>query len=259
MMLTREQIAAASTEELGKRLNRKILNTLGSNQKLGALAVSFSLPQGKAWSCPDATQLCERVCYVTGFTQRRPAIFASYTENFWISQRKDFAEILTYALALVPPVFLRIHVAGDFYSVPYINAWGKALARNTHLRPFGFTRAWRNRYRRAALERNGMGGNKGVEGKDFIMASVDAETGLPPENWRVALMDTETTIWDVKGKRKAVPALLCNNQNPHAAVKQTCADCGRCPLVKMKTVDNQPTFVPLGAAARQTGVVFAEH
>jgi hypothetical protein len=47
-----------------KRSNdRKVANLVTKNGKQAAIANTFGLPAGKAYSCPGATSICESVCY----------------------------------------------------------------------------------------------------------------------------------------------------------------------------------------------------
>ena len=47
-----------------KRSNdRKVTNLVSKNGKTPAIANTFGLPAGKAFSCPGATSICESVCY----------------------------------------------------------------------------------------------------------------------------------------------------------------------------------------------------
>jgi hypothetical protein len=46
-----------------KRSNdRKVTNLVTPNGKQSAIANTFGLPAGKAFSCPDATSICAKVC-----------------------------------------------------------------------------------------------------------------------------------------------------------------------------------------------------
>lgn len=231
----RPDLQRASYIDVAHFLVQKMMSNSGKNKKLGPGVASFSLPQGKAFSCPDATGLCESLCFVDNFVIRKPTIMPSYAENFMIAKRPDFQQIMTLALSMLPAGIFRIHVSGDFFSVEYIKAWASALEVNPHIKPFGFTRAWRNPKRRQALEQLGM--------TRYILASVDDETGQAPSGWRVAEMKLDTTIFDLKAGRKAKPLLLCDEQNP--ASSRSCADCGRCPGFRQEIRDSRVQLIPL--------------
>ena len=235
-------------EDTANFLARKIMRNGGKNSKLGEGVYAFSLPHGKDWSCPEATELCESICYVDNYIMRRPRILKSYQENFEIAMRPDFGKILKLTLSLLPSCILRIHVSGDFFSITYIRAWASALKANEHVKPFGFTRSWRDPKKRKVMEQTGL--------NRVVLASVDDETGPAPEGWRPATITRAVRIREIR-KGASIPALLCNEQHPRT--NDTCGSCGRCPLVKQKIVDGLHTLVPLSPRAASAGVVFAEH
>lgn len=43
--------------------DRKVTNLVTPSGKTPAIANTFGLPAGKQFSCPDATSICEKVCY----------------------------------------------------------------------------------------------------------------------------------------------------------------------------------------------------
>jgi hypothetical protein len=240
-------ISNSTIEQLGRYLSRKIRRT--KNKKLGPGVLAFSLPHGRKASCPFATDICESICYVDNYSFRSPLIPASYDENFQIAKRKDFGEILKLALSYLPPCILRIHVSGDFFSVEYIVAWAEALEANQHIKPFGFTRSWRDPGMRKTFERYNM--------NRYILASTDSETGPAPSNWRAAVMNLDVKLNQLSKGIQTMPKFLCNEQN--FKLQNTCADCGRCGLVKQSIKNGNKQFIQLRPNAIKYGVVFAAH
>ena len=49
--------------QLKRSHDRKVANLVTKNGKQAAIANTFGLPAGKAYSCPGATSVCESVCY----------------------------------------------------------------------------------------------------------------------------------------------------------------------------------------------------
>ena len=43
--------------------DRKVANVVTPNGKQASIANTFGLPAGKAYSCPSATSVCEKICY----------------------------------------------------------------------------------------------------------------------------------------------------------------------------------------------------
>ena len=48
---------------LRRSKDRKVTNAVSPNGKTPLIANTFGLPSGKAYSCPGATSVCEKICY----------------------------------------------------------------------------------------------------------------------------------------------------------------------------------------------------
>src|ERR671938_975331 len=53
----------ASATKLRRSADRKVTNLPSPNGKTAKIANSFGLPAGREYSCPGATDTCQRVCY----------------------------------------------------------------------------------------------------------------------------------------------------------------------------------------------------
>jgi len=225
----------------------RFADNVDENTKLGKM-YSWSIPP--ILTCPGRTHLCggeDGVCYAKRL-YTRPTVQTAWDRSYLISKRRDFRQIFTEALALLPTGILRLHVSGDFYNERYSLDMLQALHPNAHIYPFGFTRSWRVPEIRAALE--SMGG-----WPKWLLASTDSETGPAPAGMREASM---LDIWlpDItKGSVKA-PRGLCDEQRDKEV---TCATCGRCPLVRLENRRGKLIPVPLPKSAEKIGVGFARH
>lgn len=94
------------------------------NKKVGDIK-SFSLPP--VISCdPKYCKECEKYCYAKKAYRQYKGTKAAYDDNFDVVQK----DLLTFTDSMVkyfsgvnsPRVF-RVHVSGDFFSVPYLLAW----------------------------------------------------------------------------------------------------------------------------------------
>jgi hypothetical protein len=119
------------------------------NTKLGEGIWGFSLPA--LITCPGKTAACEDFCYALQGHFLLPSVQAFYLENYKATLAADFTERIRAELIAHMIKLLRVHVSGDYYSLPYLRKW-LAIARagrRTHF--FGYTRSWRVPKLRPAL------------------------------------------------------------------------------------------------------------
>jgi hypothetical protein len=104
---------------------------------------------------------------------------------------------------------VRLHVLGDFYSVPYMAIWNLLLAQYPGLRVFGYTRREKN---------------------DPIGRKVNVLNGLYPDRWRIrwsergGIMGT-VMMSDVTLRGKVAEGIVCPAQTEDALC---CGTCGLC-------------------------------
>ena len=90
-----------------KRSNdRKVANAVTKNGKQAAIANTFGLPAGKAYSCPGATTVCESICY------------AGKLEKIFPGVKKD----------------------GDFFNDTYAYAWKTIIDNHPDIQFWVYTR-----------------------------------------------------------------------------------------------------------------------
>lgn len=226
--------------EVAFEVASRMRNNKGANEKLGEM-YSWSIPP--VLTCPGKTALCEGVCYSRWIYAYRTNVRMSWDRSYDIARMSSFRQVMTAALGLLSEGILRIHVSGDFFDRWYAEDWIEALRANTHIKPFAFTRSWRDPEILKALSKYGW--------PKWLHGSTDAETGLLPAGIREATM-SETKKRQVKEGLVMAPKLVCPEQMGHG----TCTSCGRCPLFKVGK-DNK--LVPLPASAEKIGVEFLLH
>lgn len=186
------------------------------NTKLGRIA-NCSLPPGV--TCPGKTEFCSGLCttvkkngkpgkprqrcYAQKSWKQYPDVRRSWAENM----TPEFWPMLNQFLKRKPELF-RIHVAGDFHSLPYILRWVQIAKTHPETTFLAFTRSWRIPALRRALEM--LRAMPNVR----LFASCDPETGEAPMGWRVAWM----------GERPG--HFICPGSAREDAT--TCSDCKKC-------------------------------
>ena len=131
---------------LKRSIDRKVANslTLSGNARI---ANSFGLPAGKAYSCPNATSVCEKICYAGKLEKIYKGTRENLLHNFDLlkgANRGQMIEMLDKMITEFEndcdkwnaPKYFRIHWDGDFFSDDYALAWWTVI--KTH----GYTLAF---------------------------------------------------------------------------------------------------------------------
>ena len=135
-----------------KRSNdRKVTNLVTPNGKQSALANTFGLPAGKLFSCPDATSICEKVCYAGRLEKAYKPVLATLMHNWGLLKDADIdtmVELLDDMLVDFindcerrnAPKLFRIHWDGDFFNDTYTNAWKTVILNHPEIQFWVYTR-----------------------------------------------------------------------------------------------------------------------
>ena len=135
------------------------------NRKLGRSVGSVNrMPGG---TCPGASSWCEGACYAKAFMYKVRGIHNRYQAE-------------TIELPNKLPRLVRIHAAGDFDSVAYIEWWIDVVRAHPDVRFWAYTRSWVIDDLLPALER------LRVEPNVQLFASTDPGMAEPPTGWRIA-------------------------------------------------------------------------
>jgi hypothetical protein len=135
-----------------KRSNdRKVANLVTKNGKQAAIANTFGLPAGKAFSCPGATSVCESVCYAGKLEKLFKGVKANLLHNWDLLKDSDqetmeallsemIADFKADCVKKDAPMLFRIHWDGDFFNDTYTNAWKTIILDNPEIQFWVYTR-----------------------------------------------------------------------------------------------------------------------
>ena len=140
-----------NTLKLKRSNDRKVANLVTKNGKQPAIANTFGLPAGKAYSCPGATSVCESVCYAGKLEKVFPSIRASLLHNWSLLKDADGLDMVMLLTDMIndfkadcikkdAPMLFRIHWDGDFFNDTYTQAWKNVILNNTDIQFWVYTR-----------------------------------------------------------------------------------------------------------------------
>lgn len=124
---------------LKRTYDRKVTTATAGKKDLRAkIGNSFGLPAGKAYSCPGATAVCEKVCYAGKLEKIFPGTRKQLLHN-WELVRNASPEQTFNMLTVMMDEFVaecdkynapkrfRIHWDGDFFSDVYTEEWARVI------------------------------------------------------------------------------------------------------------------------------------
>jgi len=135
-----------------KRSNdRKVANAVSPNGKTATIANTFGLPAGKAYSCPDATSICESVCYAGKLEKLFKGVKANLLHNWELVRNADMDTMLILLDEMIvdfvkdcdkrnAPKLFRIHWDGDFFNDTYAYAWKVVITNHPDVQFWVYTR-----------------------------------------------------------------------------------------------------------------------
>ena len=129
--------------------------------------------------------------------------------NLALSQEPD--KLVEYVLQNLPmeAEAVRIHVGGDFYSKPYIQSWIQICESRPTTQFWSYTLSWHIPTLLPVLEV--LRALPNVE----LFASTDPDMPIPPTNWRIAYIESESRA----------SGLVCPEQQNKIASCQKCQYC----------------------------------
>jgi hypothetical protein len=139
------------TLKLKRSNDRKVANLVTKNGKQAAIANTFGLPAGKAFSCPGATSVCESVCYAGKLEKLFKGVKANLLHNWSLLKDSDQLTMETLLTEMInefrldcekknAPMLFRIHWDGDFFNDDYTNAWKNVILNNPDIQFWVYTR-----------------------------------------------------------------------------------------------------------------------
>jgi hypothetical protein len=147
-----------------KRSNdRKVTNLVTPNGKQSAIANAFGLPAGKAYSCPDATSICEKVCYAGKLERVYKGVREVLIHNWQLLKDADVNQMVDLLDDMITdfirdcerrnaPKLFRIHWDGDFFNQTYEYAWQKVIMMHEDVQFWCYTRVKSAAYSLSGLD-----------------------------------------------------------------------------------------------------------
>jgi len=128
-----------------------VANLVTKNGKQAAIANTFGLPAGKAFSCPGATSVCESVCYAGKLEKLFKGVKANLLHNWDLLKDADGETMVRLINEMIidfkndckkkdAPMLFRIHWDGDFFNDTYTYAWKVVIDKHPDIQFWVYTR-----------------------------------------------------------------------------------------------------------------------
>lgn len=135
---------------LTRSKDRKVTNAV-TPKGAPAIANTFGLPSGKAFSCVNATAFCETICYAGKLEKIYKGVSNVLLRNFDAlkdASREDMISMLDEMVAAFvkdcdkrgAKKLFRIHWDGDFFSPVYVTAWATVVRNYPDVQFWVYTR-----------------------------------------------------------------------------------------------------------------------
>ena len=142
---------AIITPMLKRSNDRKVTNLVSKNGKTPAIANTFGLPAGKAFSCPGATSICESVCYAGKLEKLYKGVKDVLMHNWNLLKDADEPTMVDLLENMIndfrkdcekknAKLLFRIHWDGDFFNDTYARAWQYVIIQNSDIQFWVYTR-----------------------------------------------------------------------------------------------------------------------
>ena len=139
------------TLKLKRSNDRKVANLVTKNGKQAAIANTFGLPAGKAFSCPGATSVCESVCYAGKLEKLFKGVKVNLLHNWDLLKDADYETMVSLLNEMIidfkkdcakkdAPLLFRIHWDGDFFNDTYAYAWKQVIMDHANIQFWVYTR-----------------------------------------------------------------------------------------------------------------------
>ena len=223
-----------------KRSNdRKVANAVSPNGKTPTIANTFGLPAGKAYSCPGATSICEKVCYAGKLEKVYKGVKAVLLHNWDLIKDANKETMVALLDEMIidfhkdcdkreAPRLFRIHWDGDFFNDTYTYAWKDIINKYPDTQFWVYTRV-----KSAALILDGIDNLSLYYSTDDENSSIGEELRGNAKSLRLAYLGntfkaSESKMKELTGKvgakcpenLKAIPLISSNGS--------ACVSCGLC-------------------------------
>ena len=202
----------------------KVANSLTASGAV-RIANSIGLPSGKAYSCPGATSICEKICYAGRLERMRPSVKSVMLHNWELLKDADLNTMEDLLSDMIgdferecekwkAPKSFRIHWDGDFFNDTYTQAWVNIIKRYPDTRFWAYTRV-----AAAAKLLKGLDNLAIYFSADTENINTARESGLP----LAMLSDTFA-----EAKSYLPRAAMCPEQRKQIPMAGACIACGIC-------------------------------
>ena len=230
---------AIITPMLKRSNDRKVTNLVSKNGKTPAIANTFGLPAGKAFSCPGATSICESVCYAGKLEKVYKGVRDVLMHNWNLLKDADEPTMVDLLENMIndfrkdcekknAKLLFRIHWDGDFFNDTYARAWQYVILQNSDIQFWVYTRV-----KSAALILDGIDNLSLYYSTDDENKDVAHDLRKTGTKIRLAYLGktfavTENTMKELIGK----PGAKCPENNKSIPLISTngsaCVSCGLC-------------------------------
>ena len=230
---------AIITPMLKRSNDRKVTNLVSKNGKTPAIANTFGLPAGKAFSCPGATSICESVCYAGKLEKLYKGVKDVLMHNWNLLKDADEPIMVDLLENMIndfrkdcekknAKLLFRIHWDGDFFNDTYARAWQYVIIQNSDIQFWVYTRV-----KSAALILDNIANlslyySTDDENKDIAHDLRKTGTKIRLAYLGKTFAVTESTMKELIGK----PGAKCPENNKSipliSANGSACVSCGLC-------------------------------
>ena len=137
---------------LKRSKDRKVTNAVSPNGKTPTIANTFGLPSGKAYSCPGATSVCEKICYAGKLEKVYKGVKAVLLHNWDLLKDASKSEMVLLLDEMIVDFkkdcdkrsaekLFRIHWDGDFFNEVYTYAWAEVIKKHDDTQFWVYTRS----------------------------------------------------------------------------------------------------------------------
>lgn len=137
--------------KLKRSMDRKVANAVSRNGKTPTIANTFGLPAGKAYSCPNQTSVCAKVCYAGKLEKIYKGVRDNLIHNWDLLKDANYDEMVRLLDEMIidfkadcvkkdAPMLFRIHWDGDFFNDTYTLAWSTVIKNHSDVKFWVYTR-----------------------------------------------------------------------------------------------------------------------
>ena len=136
---------------LTRSKDRKVTNAVSPNGKTPTIANTFGLPAGNAYSCPNQTPTCAKVCYAGKLEKIYKGVRNVLMSNWDQLKDADYDTMVSLIDEMIidfkkdcdkrsAEKLFRIHWDGDFFNDTYTIAWVEVIRRHPDIQFWVYTR-----------------------------------------------------------------------------------------------------------------------